>query len=210
MRSSIFLLILALILGACAGRSTVSENQCAAGDWRTLGYRDGANGYRSSRLLDHQDACLDHDIVPDRGAYMAGWERGIREYCEPNNGFRVGENGWQHNNACPTDLRADFQKAWLEGRKLYQARVDVANLERELAHKTARLSEVKSRMVSAAAAQFDGNLTSTERIELAARVQRLNEERQSLRTDIPRIESELELRTRELDRLTTTLASVVY
>jgi predicted nucleic acid-binding Zn-ribbon protein len=107
-------------------------------------------------------------------------------------------------------LRADFQKAWLEGRKLYQARVDVANLERELAQKNARLSEVKSRMVSVAASQFDGNLTSVERIELATQVQQLNEERQTLRADIPRIESELEIRSRELDRLTTTLASVVY
>ena len=39
---------------------------------------------------------------------------------------------------------------------------------------------------------------------------KLNEERQTLRADIPRIESELEIRSRELDRLTTTLASVVY
>lgn len=208
MRSLTLLVISMALLGACANRSTVSENQCAAGDWQTLGYRDGVNGYRSSRLLEHQDACVDHGVVPDRAEYRLGWEEGAREYCEPNNGFHVGERGWQHNNICPADLQAGFLTAYREGRSLYQARVSVANLEWELDQKTARLAEVKAQIVSTAASQLNGELTPTERIELAARVQRLLEEREQLRAEIPDVEAELAIKSRELDQLNRSLASV--
>jgi len=204
------LVVLALLQSACAGKSSVSENQCAAGDWQTLGYRDGVNGYQSSRLLDHQDACMEHDIVPDRTDYIVGWEQGVREYCEPNNGFSVGERGWQHNNVCPADMRADFLRAWKEGRSLYQARADVANLTYELDRKTDRLAEVRSQIVSTAAAQLNGELTAAQRIELATRVQRLYDERQRLKSEIPDVEAELAIKSRELDRLSQTLAAVTY
>ena len=210
MRPQIFLLLATLLIGGCAGHSTVSKNQCAAGDWQTLGYRDGVNGHRSSRLLDHQDACMKQDIVPDRADYMLGWNEGVREYCQPNNGFSVGEHGWAHNNICPSDMRADFQHAWKEGRSLYQARAEVANLERELDRRTARLTEVKSQIVSVAAAQLNGDLTATERIDLATRVQRLYEEKEHLKVTIPDVEAELAFKSRELDRLSRTLAVVTY
>ena len=206
----ITILITFLLLSACAGRGSVSENQCAAGDWQSLGYRDGVNGYRSTRLLEHQDACMKHDIVPDRADYMVGWEEGIREYCEPNNAFAVGERGWNHNNACPADLRKPFLHAYKEGRSLYQARLDVANLERDIEHKTARLAEANSQIVSTAAAQLNPALTAAERVELAARVQRLYDEKQRLRNELPDLETELVIKSRQLDRLDRTLASNTY
>jgi hypothetical protein len=196
-----------MVLGACAGKPSVSENQCTAGDWETLGYRDGANGYRSSRLLEHHDACVEHGIVPDRSEYMVGWREGIREYCEPGNGFVIGERGWAHNNVCPSELRADFVDAYGEGRQLFLARSEVNNLQRELDQKTARLTEVKSQIVNVAAQQLNGDLTPTQRIELATQVQRLYDERETLRMEIPQIEAELAVKSRELDRLAQSLAA---
>ena len=210
MRSLLFFLVFSLLLVGCAGRTTVSENQCTAGDWETLGYRDGANGHRSSRLLQHQDACVRHGIVPDRTDYMVGWEQGVREYCEPNNGFHVGERGWSQDNVCPADMRADFLHAYKEGRSLYLARVDVVNLEQELEWKTARLADVKAQIVSTAAAQLNGDLTAAERIELGSAVQRLYGEKQRLTTETPDLEAELAIRSRELDRLDQSLAGVTY
>ena len=153
---------------------------------------------------------MKQDIVPDRADYMLGWNEGVREYCQPNNGFSVGEHGWSHNNICPSDMRADFQHAWKEGRSLYQARADVANLERDLDRRSARLIEVKSQIVSVAAAQLNGDLTAAERIDLATRVQRLYEEKEHLKATIPDVEAELAFKARELDRLSQTLAQVTY
>lgn len=201
------LLVSGLMLGGCAGSPSVSENQCAAGDWQTVGYRDGVNGVRASRLLAHQDACGRHGIVPDRAEYMLGWESGVREYCQPSNGFQVGEHGWRHDNVCPQDLQAGFLSAYREGLDLYQARAAVANLEWEIARKTERLAEVKTQIVTTAAAQLDAGLTAADRVELVSRVQRLHEEQQRLKREIPDLEAELLVKSRELDNLNRTLAA---
>lgn len=207
MRSIFMFLIAAVLLGGCAGRASVSANQCAAGDWETIGYRDGVNGQRSSRLLEHQDACMEYGVVPSREQYIAGWEQGAREYCAPNNGFHMGERGWSHNNICPAELRAGFLTAYREGKSLYDARVEVANLEWEIDQKTARLTALKSEIISATAAQLDGTLTTQDRIELAARVQRLYEEREQIKLELPDLEAQLADKSRDLDRLNQTVAS---
>jgi hypothetical protein len=199
-----------LVITGCGSRPTVSENQCIAGDWQTLGYRDGSAGYRSTTLLAHQDACGEHGIVPDRAGYMIGWEQGVREFCEPNNGFVVGERGQSHNNVCPDDLRGPFLSAYQQGRSLYLARAEVANLERSLAQRQTRLEQVKGEIVSAAAAQFSGTLMPAERMELLARLQRLHEEQQALEVEIVDLELERDRKARDLDHLSQSLAAVTF
>ena len=63
--SSSAVVALLFALAGCSSNS-VSESQCIAGDWQTIGYRDGANGNRSTQLLAHQDACVKHGVIPDR------------------------------------------------------------------------------------------------------------------------------------------------
>ncbi|MGE0624252.1 MAG: DUF2799 domain-containing protein [Pseudomonadales bacterium] len=207
MRILIFALASVALLVGCGSRPSVSQNQCTAGDWETIGYRDGVQGLRSSRLLDHQDACVEHGITPSRSQYMVGWEAGVREYCEPSNAYYAGERGRAHNNVCPADMRGAFLAAYEEGWTLYRARTDVANLEWEIDQKVARKSAVKSEIISATAAQLDGTLTTTQRVELATRVQRLYEEQSRLDKEIPDLEAELVIKRRELDRLTASMAS---
>ena len=207
---SVVVLFSFLILSACAGRETVSEYQCAAGDWQTLGYRDGVNGYRSSQLLEHQHACMQYGIVPDRAGYMLGWDEGVRQYCDPNNGFNAGQHGWDYQNVCPSDLREGFVEAYREGRRLYLARVAVANLEAEINRKTQRIEAIKSEMVSVASAQINPELTVDERIRLAAKLQNLHAERERLIAELPQLEHELAVKARELDRLSQLTAQVLY
>jgi hypothetical protein len=206
MRALIFTGAFCCLLAGCAGKPSVSEHQCAVGDWETIGYRDGVNGNRSTALLRHQDACMEHGIAPNRASYMSGWEQGAREYCEPSNAYHIGERGWSHNNICPTDLRAGFLTAYQEGRRLYEARVTVANLEWEIDQKTGRLDAIKSEIISAGAAQLDPELTVEQRVELGTRVQRLLDEQTRLKQELPDLEAELAIKSRELDRLSGALA----
>ncbi len=199
-----------IILSGCAGGASVSQNQCIASDWQTLGYRDGVNGLRSSQLLKHQDACVEHGIIPDRSGYMAGWNEGIREYCQPNNAFEIGELGRGHNNVCPGEMQTTFTTAYREGRKLYLLRVEVANIERAIAQSEQRLEAVKAEIVSSATHQLDPLLTPADRIELAAHTHRLTEERHRLQHDIPALLDELDDKQAELDGLRQSLAGVVY
>ena len=207
MRAHFSLIVGVLLLTGCGGGATLSENLCVAGDWQTLGYRDGALGYRSSSLLEHQEDCVEHGIVPDRADYMLGWEEGMREYCTASNGFVVGELGRGHNNVCSEDLREAFLEAYLKGRKLYLARYRVNQLDSEIHQRNGRLEAVKAEIVSSAAGQLDGELTPTERVELLARTQRLADEKRELELRLRELEAEREVRIRERDALAQQVAN---
>lgn len=133
----------ALTLGTLSGCASLSESQCVASDWHTVGYSDGASGQDSSRLLKHQDACVKHGVTPDREAYMVGWNEGVVRYCTPENGFQQGQRGAQYHNVCPGDLEPDFHQAYLSGRELYLAQSEVSQLERSIASKTRQLDKVE-------------------------------------------------------------------
>lgn len=201
--------VLAAVAG-CSGNPSVSESQCIAGDWQTVGYRDGVNGLRSTQLLQHQDACVQHDVIPDRTTYMLGWTQGMREYCKPLNAFVTGERGQRYYNVCPASMDHDFQVAYKEGRELYLARAAVANLERKIIARENRLEVVKAEIVSSATSQFDPLLTPAQRIDLIAYTQRLTEEKSRIQAEIPELEDQLSERAKRLAALTQTLASVTY
>jgi hypothetical protein len=82
--------ITAAALGAC---STMSESECRTVDWRTIGYEDGVGGYSGDRISVHRKACAKYGVSTDLAAYQAGRDDGLREYCQPANGFRVGSHG---------------------------------------------------------------------------------------------------------------------
>lgn len=207
-RSIALALLLLLSTGlACARNGSVSESQCAAGDWETIGYRDGALGYRSSRLLAHQDACVPHGVTPDRAAYQAGWQQGIAEFCQPDNGFELGRSGEGHANVCPASQREAFVAAYERGRSLFAAEARVREVENAIAQKTHRLHTIDEEMVATASAQLDPMLLPAHRIQLAARVKTLYDEKLRLAAEIPALEEELRIRTRDLEALDRSLAS---
>jgi len=193
------MLVLAALAG-CASNS-VSESQCIAGDWQTVGYRDGANGYRSTELLEHQNACVKHGVIPDRASYMAGWEKGVREYCEANNGYDVGERGYGHKNVCPDDQREAFLAAYHDGRELYLARSDVSNLEQAISQREYRLDEIKAELISSATQQFDPTLTPAARVDLLALTERLAEEQGRINAELPQMRQQLAFKTQQLATL---------
>ena len=208
----IHLIMLATIIGlaGCGGGGSVSQNQCIASDWQTLGYRDGANGVHSTRLLAHQDACVKHGIIPDRAGYMLGWEQGIREYCQPNNGFSAGSRGIRYDNTCPAVMQADFIAAYKDGRSLFKARGEVNRLRSHIYQMEARQQQVEVELVASAAEQLNPQLSPQERIELLARTRRLHEEKGDIRVELPQLAIELERKSADLDSLNQTLASVDY
>jgi len=187
-------------LTGCSSNS-VSESQCLAGDWQTIGYRDGANGYRSTQLLNHQNACVKHGVIPDRASYMAGWEQGVREYCEANNGYDVGERGEGYDNVCPDDMRDAFLAAYHSGRGLYLARSEVSDLANAISQREYRLDEIKTELVASATQQFDPTLLPAARVELLASMQRLAEEQGRINAELPHMRQELANKSQQLAAL---------
>lgn len=112
---SIFTLI-TLLVSAC---STMNKNECLNADWRTIGYSDGARGYKASRVGEHQSACAEHGIRPDLSAYTSGREDGLRQYCTPTTGYNKGLSGYRYNGVCANHNERDFVEALNYGLSIY-------------------------------------------------------------------------------------------
>jgi hypothetical protein len=204
---SYLILFVALIVTGCASKATVSENQCRAGDWQTIGYRDGASGVTNTRLLSHQDACGAFGIVPDRDSYLAGWQAGLESYCTADSGFNLGLRGASLNSACRNELREPFASAHADGRSLYVARRDVRRLSQQLASMEQRLGQIKQEMVGATTAQLTPNLSVEERLSLLAKLESLADERGNIKSRLPEVERSLAQAEDQLARVDQSLAS---
>jgi len=91
--------LLAMVLaGGCS--SGLSKNECVTADWHMIGYEDGLHGLPAGRIGVHRVACAKFQVTPNLAAYTEGRERGLLEFCQPRNGFRVGLNGWSYANVC--------------------------------------------------------------------------------------------------------------
>lgn len=192
-----------LLVSGCA---TLSESQCVASDWETVGYRDGLAGTQSSQLLKHQNACVKHGVIPEREAYLAGWSEGVRQYCLPENGFSAGQAGSRYNNVCPEDLQAGFYAAYNEGRQLYLAQAEIDSLNREIASKERRLTQIASQISSTETSLIEEGGSPTERRELLDQTRQLAQEQGTLEAEIQDLTVEAALKTERLQNLRQTLA----
>lgn len=121
---------------ALAGCATLSKDQCLMGDWYDIGIQDGAAGYApESRLAQHSEACAEFRVRPDRGAYQAGWDRGIGEYCTPDRGFQEGRRGASYAHVCPSPLEWAFLEGYRNGQQLYRQEQRLREMEAELERK---------------------------------------------------------------------------
>lgn len=204
------LVLAALLLGACASKPSVTEFQCKAGDWESIGYRDGAAGVRNTQILTHQEACGEFGIVPDRNSYIAGWDAGVKEYCTAENGFSLGERGGRLNSVCQGNLKQPFASAFDDGRKLFQARKEVDRIRNQLNKYDNRLIQIKQEMVDVTSAQLDPTMLPEERIRLLARLDALKDERSDIKATIPVLEEDLHYSEIELERVNQELAQLDY
>ena len=209
MRVSSLLSVLALssvvALTGCASKPSVSEFQCKAGDWQSVGFRDGSSGRSSARILQHQEACGEYEIVPDRTSYLAGWREGLDQYCTAQNGFDVGRRGGRTNGVCSANDYMDFVAAYSDGRDLYDASRAVRSLENQLVAAERRLEDIKHEIVGVTTAQLEPGLSAEERLKLVVVLESLIEERGEVKDSIPVIETELARSRDNYDRLNSQL-----
>jgi hypothetical protein len=196
-----------LIMSGCA---TLSESQCAANDWQTIGYRDGINGTAAAQLLKHQNACVKHGVIPDRDAYLAGWHQGVEQYCQAENGFTVGQRGGSYTSICPDYLQAAFHSAYQDGRRLYLARMEIGQLERQISKREKRLQELRSELSAVEAALIAAETSTEDRVVLLSQTKALAQEQGQLEAEVQDLNVEVALKTDQLSSLRNTLASAAY
>lgn len=126
-KGSINVTFLLLLLSGCA---SMSEQECLTANWLDKGYRDGRNGLPLTLLAEHREACAKVGVVPDNTLYLRGRDRGIVEYCTPENARHEGRLGRSYRNACPAHLERNFLRNYEDAKRVYDAEQEVDRLNR--------------------------------------------------------------------------------
>ena len=176
-----------LCVGACA---SMSKDECRAVDWRTVGYEDGVSGQSGDRIGDHRRACADYGITPDLAAYRAGRADGLREYCQPHNGYRTGVNGNTYYGACPADLAAAFEKGYDAGHELYVRKRRVTDTDELIAEKRYAIRRLEDRVAESAFDVLDDSATVEDRTDAVLDTKQAAERIGGLRAEITELEKD--------------------
>ncbi|HEY7642597.1 MAG TPA: DUF2799 domain-containing protein [Steroidobacteraceae bacterium] len=201
------ILILAA-LAALAGCSSMSEQECLSTDWRTVGYEDGVNGYSGDRIGRYRNACSEHGVTPNLSEYQSGREQGLREFCKPANGFRVGARGNGYSGVCPADLDPTFVDAYQSGRQLYTLRSRVGSTQGEIYSMHSELEQIDRDLISVGAKILDPTTTNEQRAQLLVDSKHLAERKGELKARLPQLEGDLVVYQRELDDYRATLTYI--
>lgn len=186
-----------LLLGGCAAQ--MSKDECRTVDWRTVGYEDGVAGQPGDRIGEHRRACAEHGVTPDLNAYLAGRTAGLREYCQPHNGYRAGVNGATYFDTCPADLAVPFEQAYDEGRALYVRERRVTATDEQIEDKRSEIRRLEDRVAESALDVIDTTSTAEERTQAVLDTKQAAERIGRLKTEVAELEKERARYQAELD-----------
>jgi hypothetical protein len=181
-----------------AGCTSMSADECAATDWRTVGYEDGVAGHSGDRVGKYRKACGKHGMTPDLAEYQGGREQGLREFCKPLNGFRVGASGASYGGVCPAELDAPFLEAYESGRQLHNLETQVSYTASSISSMQAESDRIDADLVRVGALILDKTTTNEQRAQLLVDSKHMAERKGEIKARLPQLESDLKMQQREL------------
>jgi hypothetical protein len=136
------LLITMLVLSACA---TISEEECLAADWYSIGVEDGSKGYPMSRIGNYRKDCAEVGVAPDAEQYRQGRLVGLESFCTYERGYSEGKRGARNGNVCPPGpLEAEFAEGYNAGRYVYDVNRQIRDLEGQLADLRDEMAQIRT------------------------------------------------------------------
>ncbi len=172
------LCFLLLLLAGCA---SLSKNECLNGDWRTIGYEDGAQGQPRERIGAHQQACAEYGIAPEFSAYQQGYDQGLVLFCTPRKGFLKGKSGYAYTGICPADLEVGFLQGYDGGREIFLQTGESSRLHRELQTIADRIDAIEQQIEDAEQLLDTGEVPREQRKRHYREIRTLTEEQSELR-----------------------------
>ncbi|MBK7891439.1 MAG: DUF2799 domain-containing protein [Bdellovibrionales bacterium] len=110
-------------------RPTVTGDPCAQADWFEVGRLDGLQGIQeeTSAYVGRCRRFLNEEL------YLAGWNRGLVDFCTPERAFDTGRSGLDYTNGiCPPHAEPTFLRAFAKGRELLKIERENADLESQI------------------------------------------------------------------------------
>jgi len=210
MNSKLAGLISTVALLGLSGCASMSADECAMSDWRTIGYEDGSMGYTADRIGNHRKACAKHGVAPDFEAYQAGRREGLRQYCQPSRGFNVGASGARYNGVCPGDMEPDFVTAFNSGHKLYNRRSSVKSATSQINAKNAELDRNAKRIRVVEAGLISRETLAEDRVLLLVDLKELSERSGKLEAEIVELIEERAVYEQQLAQYEAMIADTNY
>lgn len=124
MKNYIAIILLASTLIGCQSTNKEdamqAENFCTDSNWKEVGHKVALSGKSVRAFLKYQEQCKN---LPEsaKEAYLDGYTAGIKEYCTFDNGYKAGDTGIENTNACPLELRAEYDEGYKRGYRNLQA-----------------------------------------------------------------------------------------
>jgi len=176
-----------LTLSGCAG---MSKDECLAVDWRTVGYEDGVEGYPGDHIAQHRKACAKYGVRADLALYQEGRNQGLREFCQPINGYNIGVRGGSYAGVCPAQSEPTFLRAYNAGHELYEMVARVSGAQAELESKRRELARVEHGIVERSAAAISADATPDQRAQAVVDAANLAEKAGRLKVEIRQLSEE--------------------
>jgi hypothetical protein len=192
-------LAVAVTLFALSGCASMSKDECLAVDWRTVGYEDGVEGYPGDHIAQHRKACAKYGVRADLALYQEGRNQGLREFCQPINGYNIGARGGGYGGVCPAQLEPAFLRAYNAGHDLYAMVARVSGTQAELDSKRRELARVEHGILESSAAAISSDATSDQRAHAVVDAANLAEQAGRLKSEIRRLSEESVRYQAELD-----------
>lgn len=201
------LLVAGALLAAGCSTATLTKDECRTVDWRTVGYEDGVAGRSGERIGQHRKACAEYGIAPDLEAYRAGRADGLREFCQPHNGYRAGVNGTPYYDSCPPDLAPAFVEAYDSGRQLYIRTQRVTDADAAIAYRRREIVRLEDTVANRTFVLVSETATPEERAQALLDTKQVAERIGRLKSEIAELEKERAVAQHDLDAYRATVAS---
>jgi hypothetical protein len=179
----------------------MSADECRVADWQALGYRDGAAGTSLDKYADREKSCVKKGFQAQFDPYMAGRQEGLRNFCQPERGFRAALDGYSYAGVCPMQLEAEFLDGYNDGRAAYQAKQAVANIENDINSLRYKLDDYERQTISNRAVLRDSNASAAQKEDAQRRLDGLHYDRAGVEKDLKRARDDLYWRENDLDRV---------
>lgn len=197
----------AVLLGACSSTATMGQNECSTVDWRTIGYEDGVVGSSGAQIGVHRRVCAKYGITPDLEAYRLGRAEGLREFCQPYNGYRAGITGAPYYDVCPADLAARFLAQYQAGHELYIHEQRVRDADARLNVKRAEIARLEDAAARSGVRAIKETSTMEQRVQSVLDARQYAERIGRLKAEVAQLERDRVLYAQELAAYRATVTS---
>jgi|MEHZ01.5.fsa_nt_MEHZ011385232.1_24 hypothetical protein len=191
------------LFASVAGCAGFGQIDCLSADWSLVGFEDGESGKPVSDIGDYQEACSAQSSNMDLNAYNEGHEEGVRVYCQPENGFELGQNGAEYSDVCPADLSIAFQQKYIDGSRFYPYYRNIGEREMIILNNTATMGSLHGGIGSASLRMGTPGISESERNQLRQSIDSMHSQIRTLESNNQRLETEIATWATQLRELKT-------